>query len=430
MTPIERLEIILQSTVPEDSKSPYAELDSLYMHIFAAIYADEKTLLLDVLAHLLRQDSNIFAENGFAQNNAVNIEGLFCLPIGKTWTLFRGLHSILIIPDNDRHNIAVRHTSFIEFLTDRKRSREYFVDNCHEAYHERIAVCLIKRLVDISKTQREHANAVFDAYAWESWNAHCQEIVSSLSDRLLDALQDLDLCALLKTAMLQSSTNLEACVLALRNCMDSMESIAQWAKHELNPSSTTLHYRTLKNGFRLQLPSQIQSIQREELELALMMLKYGLCLDQPNSTVVISALLKRCLTPEQFGNTLRDHWPNLTILPLKIDPLSQLHPDISMVQSPPLDPHDGAHKTVNIIFSDCHREISLHFLQIIQLPSQETDLIYAQSHWIHHLLITVPSKKNLKTLLKNMSSLKTSEDAEKASIWIKSSNDPSGSRKV
>jgi hypothetical protein len=126
--PTERLDIILNIVVPEDFDSPYPDLDLLYLQILSP--CKEKKLLLEVFSYLL--DPKLVLDSKFHKPSAYNIEGLFFLPKGKILSLFFGLHSVLRIPDNERDAILIHHASFVDFLTDRKRSGTCFVSKSHQ----------------------------------------------------------------------------------------------------------------------------------------------------------------------------------------------------------------------------------------------------------------------------------------------------------
>ncbi|KAE9396780.1 hypothetical protein BT96DRAFT_884510 [Gymnopus androsaceus JB14] len=139
--PIERLEIILNITVPEDFDSPYPDLDLLYIQILSVCAQQE--LLLDVMAQIL-SPAGIFFDERYERTSTFVIEGVFSLAKGKLWSLLYRLHSVLFIPEIDDENITVRHASFIDFLTDRKRSGRYFVNTEKDAQHERVLLYLMK----------------------------------------------------------------------------------------------------------------------------------------------------------------------------------------------------------------------------------------------------------------------------------------------
>ncbi|KAE9410683.1 hypothetical protein BT96DRAFT_234785 [Gymnopus androsaceus JB14] len=120
--PVERLEIILKITVPDDFDSPYPDLDLLYMQILSVCTQQE--LLLDVMAHVLNH-TGIFLDKHYEQTSSMIIEGLFCLPKGKVWALLSRVHSVLFIPENDHDNItgdilstkARKHSMSVSYFT-------------------------------------------------------------------------------------------------------------------------------------------------------------------------------------------------------------------------------------------------------------------------------------------------------------------------
>ncbi|KAE9405609.1 hypothetical protein BT96DRAFT_330709 [Gymnopus androsaceus JB14] len=140
--PVDRLEIILKITVPDNFDSPYPDLDLLYMQILSVCTQWEH--LLDVMPHILKPGDTF--RRGYEQTSSRIIEGLFLLPKGKVYALLSRLHSVLLIPENDCDNVTVRHASFIDFLTDQKRSGKYFVNTEENARHERILFYLLKRI--------------------------------------------------------------------------------------------------------------------------------------------------------------------------------------------------------------------------------------------------------------------------------------------
>ncbi|KAE9405775.1 hypothetical protein BT96DRAFT_988029 [Gymnopus androsaceus JB14] len=144
--PVEQLEIILKITVPDNFQSPYPDLDLLYMQILSV--CTQRELLLDVMAHILTADT--FLDKRYEETSAFVIEGVFSLAKGKLWSLLSRLHSVLLIPDNDHSNITVRHASFIDFLTDQKRSGRYFINTGKEAQHERVLFYLLKMIISSS----------------------------------------------------------------------------------------------------------------------------------------------------------------------------------------------------------------------------------------------------------------------------------------
>ncbi|KAE9395994.1 hypothetical protein BT96DRAFT_125793 [Gymnopus androsaceus JB14] len=198
--PVERLEIILKITVHDNFDSPYPDLDLLYMQILSVCPKTE--LFFDVMAHILNPDGTFFDKH-YEQTSAIVLEGLFFLPKGKVWALLSRLHSVLLIPENDHDNIAVRHASFIDFLTDRKRSGSYFVNTEKGAQHERVLFYLLKIISSstIDNWKYERTQSEFDDYACTFWDAHFRNIGNSPSSRILTGLNQIDLCGLLNATL-------------------------------------------------------------------------------------------------------------------------------------------------------------------------------------------------------------------------------------
>ncbi|KAJ3745789.1 hypothetical protein DFH05DRAFT_1052327 [Lentinula detonsa] len=266
-------------------------------------------------------------------------------------------------------------------------------------------------------------NSGFNYYALTRWTSHCSKVESSPGSRFLAALEDLDLCELLKTPIRYRS--LEDYIPVLQQCIN----IADWKSSHPQLQRHISRYRLFKDGFRVQIPTSLQTRERDEMKMAISVLKYRVCLYQPNmylSTLdlyrpktswdVISVLMNLQLSPEDVRIVLRSLWPFPTILPL--DPESQSNEMRSTVDA-----------VVDVRFSECHKEITLQCLQIIRMESQHAKdrIIYAKYEWINHLLKTTPSKETLSVLLRNLSLLQSSEDAEKALVWVKKSGH-SGSR--
>ncbi|KAE9395442.1 hypothetical protein BT96DRAFT_997661 [Gymnopus androsaceus JB14] len=141
--PIERLEIILKITMPKDFDSPYPDLDLLYMQILSV--CAERELVLDVMAHILSPRDILFTAHCVGTSARI-IEGLFFLAKRKVWALLFRLHSVLRIPENDSDDITVRHASFVDFLTDQKRSGKYFVNIDESAQHERVVLHFLRMI--------------------------------------------------------------------------------------------------------------------------------------------------------------------------------------------------------------------------------------------------------------------------------------------
>ncbi|KAJ3801117.1 hypothetical protein GGU11DRAFT_288701 [Lentinula aff. detonsa] len=220
-------------------------------------------------------------------------------------------------------------------------------------------------------------------------------------------MEELDPCGLLNTATRRRNTSLEDYIPVLQQCIN----IADWKSSHPQLQRHISRYRLFDDGFRVQIPTSLQTRDRDEMKMAVSVLKYQLCLYQPDMWDVISVLMNRQLSPEHVGIVLRSLWPCPTILPL--DPELQSNKMRSTVDA-----------VVDVRFSECHKEITLQCLQIIEMESQhaKASIIYAKHEWIHHLLKTTPSDENLSILIKNISSLPPYQSKiHKASEWVKKS---------
>ncbi|KAE9410692.1 hypothetical protein BT96DRAFT_234891 [Gymnopus androsaceus JB14] len=431
--PIERLEIILKITVPDDFDSPYPDLDLLYMQILSV--CAQRELLLDVLAHVMRP-ADIFLDRRYEQTSSMIIEGLFSLPKGKVWVLLSRLHSVLLIPENDHDDITVRYASFIDFLTDRKRSGKYFIDTDKKAQHELVLFYLLKIIlkstVDNWKYHFECAQSEFNNYACSFWGAHFQNIENSFSSRLLSALNQVDLCGLLNTTLQYKKTSLKIFIDTLQSCLNNFRCVVQWA-HALQQNSNCLpildilirQYRVFNFGFRIPIPSSLNTQARENLMVAILVLKTHLILYQPSrggwyeadklrSEMTYSLLTRLPDHPRWDWDVriiMRSPWPvSLPILPLSMNP-PQFNYDL-------WNKHLDNLTMIPVNYAECHKEMGLQCIWILSGMSYYVPdvILYARDHWINHILNARPSDEILQVVLDNMALL-NKEDVRKALKW-------------
>ncbi|KAG7097867.1 hypothetical protein E1B28_005179 [Marasmius oreades] len=118
--PIEQLDIILGNISYDSfgSDSPFHDLDELYRIVLSAV-RDRARLLL-ILAAILLIPLDAPASPAF-------IEWLLGFATGQVTLTLRAMHSVL---DVRGRNDVIRpyHSSFTEFLCDRARSKEFFID--------------------------------------------------------------------------------------------------------------------------------------------------------------------------------------------------------------------------------------------------------------------------------------------------------------
>ncbi|KDR67017.1 hypothetical protein GALMADRAFT_26769, partial [Galerina marginata CBS 339.88] len=117
--PSERLEVILGTTTAGDD-TPFAELDSLYRHIFSMV--EDIPRALEVL-------SIVFLDSGNDLSMG-EIETFLSYPSGDLQIILIDLHSVIdIAVDGDHENyLYVLHASLQDFLVDSTRSRDVYLD--------------------------------------------------------------------------------------------------------------------------------------------------------------------------------------------------------------------------------------------------------------------------------------------------------------
>ncbi|KAJ7816377.1 hypothetical protein B0H14DRAFT_1396639 [Mycena olivaceomarginata] len=115
--PTQRLAVV-QDANSTGSESAYDPLDQLY---------------LTILSSALRQ-SDLIPILGAIVNftvHPVEIDQILGLEHGETRLVLRGLHSLLVVPSNDDGRISSHHASFLDFLTNPGRSRNFCVGTLH-----------------------------------------------------------------------------------------------------------------------------------------------------------------------------------------------------------------------------------------------------------------------------------------------------------
>ena len=121
--PPDRLKIIFGQSNP-GQETPFAELDSLYRLILSSVADIEK--VMDVLAFLILQPFN---QSERAKTTIICERFLFYRP-GETHMILSDIHSIISVPDPKYpyERLEFFHASLSDFLLDRSRSMDLFLD--------------------------------------------------------------------------------------------------------------------------------------------------------------------------------------------------------------------------------------------------------------------------------------------------------------
>ena len=143
--PVERLDAVLRISNSVGDRTPFAELDCLYRHVFASVH-NIKTVLR-ILGALLfgqrlhsKKSPNGTVELAIPITDPRFLEELLSLNRGDVYFALGDLHSILNVPEPRRSStptnskppdagIRILHSSLIDFLTDRSRAGRYFINS-------------------------------------------------------------------------------------------------------------------------------------------------------------------------------------------------------------------------------------------------------------------------------------------------------------
>ena len=145
--PPDRLDIIFGIS-PRGKATPFAEIDSLYLHILTSA-SDNIDRALEIFATLL------FSHHPNLEITPQFIEPFLSLREGEVFTILSDLHSIMAVPSADERNLPLRffHASLGDFLTDHSRSGDtFFLDSgvCNRNIVNRI----IKQLMNPASGSR------------------------------------------------------------------------------------------------------------------------------------------------------------------------------------------------------------------------------------------------------------------------------------
>jgi hypothetical protein len=162
--PLERLQKILAIPVVPTTPNPFADLDLLYIQILSL--APDRQRTMDVLGAILITTSTMGPDPILARESLGIAERLLGLLPDEAYASLRTLHSLLHVLEpigNHREALAVdeyrtwlgegpsvkfHHKSFPDFLGDKNRSGDFFVD--HNLVHSRLALGCLKILKGLS----------------------------------------------------------------------------------------------------------------------------------------------------------------------------------------------------------------------------------------------------------------------------------------
>ena len=130
--PVERLEIILGLRInPSERDLPFVQLDALFWHIFSSIPPHDRELVMTIIGALV-----VDVASHYLLRSIQGLAEFFALPVARVELLLGNLTSIVKIHAPDFHKGGVRasyievlHASLSDFLLDKQRSKEFYLDS-------------------------------------------------------------------------------------------------------------------------------------------------------------------------------------------------------------------------------------------------------------------------------------------------------------
>jgi len=133
----DRLAIIRGLMAKPTGDTPFHNLDELYLHI--ARKATRREEMLQIMALLivinnLSSGLNITSSNSATQlSSPPRLDEILCFKRGEVRRCLTDMHSLLDIR-GDGHNIRIYHKSFPDFLLDKSRSHDLYIDLTDQVY--------------------------------------------------------------------------------------------------------------------------------------------------------------------------------------------------------------------------------------------------------------------------------------------------------
>jgi len=160
--PTAQLKIVMDISlkIPSNySTNPFAVIDNLYTHILDS--RQEQEQLLNVLGAILFLSK---------PPTAPLLEELLGLAPDDISVIFWDVHSIIHIPSSRTAAITFHHASFGDFLVDRKRSRNFYIDAFN--VHSFLLEACLRRISEESQSTLLASRTPALEYSISHWSDH------------------------------------------------------------------------------------------------------------------------------------------------------------------------------------------------------------------------------------------------------------------
>jgi hypothetical protein len=114
-----RLDIVLKLRLPDNSATPFAMLDALYLQIFRSVGEDEIDKVVEILGALVFLKENL--------KQLKDLEEFFSYRPGELASIMGDMHALVHIPDSRSKSVKIYHASLPDFLLDPTRSQSFYL---------------------------------------------------------------------------------------------------------------------------------------------------------------------------------------------------------------------------------------------------------------------------------------------------------------
>jgi len=146
-SPMERLDIILGlHPCPSHENLPFAQMDTLYTHLFSIFTPEDMKDVLRILGLFVCENLKTGDMSTTAQ-----VADLLSLKIERVDLLIGGLASVLDVEEREWGNkIRITHASLADFLLDERRSKQFRIDS-QQFTIELVQACLTRFKFEIDE---------------------------------------------------------------------------------------------------------------------------------------------------------------------------------------------------------------------------------------------------------------------------------------
>jgi len=121
-----RLDFVLKLRSPNNSATPFAMLDALYLQIFRSVGEDEIEKVMEILGALVFLKDNL--------KRLQDLEEFFSYRPGELASIMGDMSALVHVPDSRSEHVKIYHASLPDFLLDPTRSQSFHLHAAATVY--------------------------------------------------------------------------------------------------------------------------------------------------------------------------------------------------------------------------------------------------------------------------------------------------------